>query len=230
MSAWTDLKGTTENFFRVGGIAGLKAIAGGLQLRNFGDTADNKIVASRAELSGDDLLINSDAAGTGSDWTFTLARNPVQTANLTIQAPPAKGTDGFFLRQKPGTAGGVLELELASVAAAGGSLIQDTTTIAFGAGVTNAMFSTPSGAIIEKVKVIIDTPFNGTPTLTVGIAGTTAKYMGAAQNNLNGVAADSYESTPNLPSTAGESLIATYAAGGATVGSARIIVSYSVPT
>jgi hypothetical protein len=92
------------------------------------------------------------------------------------------------------------------------------------------LFSTPSGAIIEKVQVIIDTQFNGTPTLTVGISGTTSKYMTTTQNVLTDVAGTGYESNPRLPSTAGEALIATYSAGGASAGAARILVHYSIPS
>ena len=107
----------------------------------------------------------------------------------------------------------------------------DTTTLGFGTASPLSLFSTPANAIISKIQVIIDTPFTGgTPSLTIGITGQTAKYMGATQNVLTGVAADTYESNPSLPSTAGEALIGTYAANGASAGSARILVHYVVPS
>lgn len=230
MGLFADIKGSTENAIRVGANFLLKGISGGFAVRNVGDTADAKIQASTLETSNDSILINYDAASSGNDWTFTFARNPAQTAALTVQAPPAKGTDGHFLRQKAGTAGGVLELELAAGGATSGAMIVDTTSLAFGTASPLTLFSTPANAVIHRIEVVIDTPFNGTPTVTVGIAGTTAKYMGAAQNNLNGLAGDVYQSNPGLPATAGESLIATYSAGGASAGAARILVHYSVPT
>jgi hypothetical protein len=105
----------------------------------------------------------------------------------------------------------------------------DTTSIAFGTASPLTLFTTPASAIIHKVQVVIDTPFSGgTPTLTIGIAGTTSKYMGSGQNVLTGTAKDVYESNPG-ESAASESLIATYAAGGASTGAGRILVYYSVP-
>lgn len=230
MGLFADLKGSTENAVRVGANFLLKGITGGFAVRNVGDSADAKIQASTLETSNDSILINYDAAASGVDWLFTFARNPAQSANVTLQAPPAKGTDGHFLRQKAGTAAGVIELELAAAGAAAGATVVDTTSLAFGTASPLTLFSTPTGAVIHRVEVVIDTAFNGTPTLTIGIAGTTAKYMGATQNNLNGTAGDVYQTNPGLPSTAGEALIATYSAGGASAGAARILVHYSVPT
>lgn len=230
MSLISDLLGTTSTTFKIGVNNIVKAVAGGFNIRNAADSADGKIVVSRVESSGDDLLINSDAVGSANDWTLTLARNAAQTANLTVQMPPAKGTDGYVLRQKASTAGGVLELELAAAGSTSQCIASDTTSLAFGTSSPLTLFSTPSGAVIDRVLVVIDTAFDGNPALTIGIAGSTSKYMTATQNVLTAVAGSGYDSHSNLPSTAGEALIGTYSAGGATVGAARILVFYSVPS
>ena len=121
MGLFADLKGSTENAVRVGANFLLKGITGGFAVRNVGDSADAKIQASTLETSNDSILINYDAAASGVDWLFTFARNPAQSANVTLQAPPAKGTDGHFLRQKAGTDAGVIERELAAAGAAAGA-------------------------------------------------------------------------------------------------------------
>jgi hypothetical protein len=53
--------------------------------------------------------------------------------------------------------------------------------------------------------------------------------MGSSQNVLQGIAKDVYETNPG-EAAASEALIATYAAGGASAGAARILVYYSVPS
>jgi hypothetical protein len=228
---WVDAIGTQLNSFLVGlGTTGLriKNVSGGLVARNKADTSDAVITGSQVRASGDSILINSDALSTGSDWAFQLSRNPAQTAALEVQAPPSKGTDGYFLRQKPGTSAGILELELA--APVSGAPTIDTTNLAFGTTSPLALFTLPANAIVNKVEIVIDTPFNNTPSLSIGITGTTSKYASATQIDLTEGATTSFEITPNVAANASaENLIATYTAGGATAGAARILVTYSVP-
>jgi hypothetical protein len=228
---WLDAIGTSLGSFLVGlGSTGvrLKNVSGNMSVRNKADNADVNLTAARLLASGDNILINSDAANTGSDWTFQLSRNVAQSAALEIQAPPAKGTDGFVLRQKAGTAAGVLELELAAPVA--GAPTQDTTSLAFGTTSPLALFSLPANAVVDFIDIVIDTPFNGTPTLSIGITGTLSKYMSATQIDLSETAGTSFNISPNItPSGTVENLIATYAAGGATAGAARILVTYAVP-
>jgi len=107
----------------------------------------------------------------------------------------------------------------------------DTTNLAFGTGSPLTLFTLPINAVIHKCQVIIDTPFNGTaPTLSIGISGTTSKYMGATDNNLKGTAEDIYETTPGKTAMGGtEALIATYVPDSSGAGAARILIFYSVP-
>lgn len=229
MSLFSDLLGTTRAFFRIG-LSGprLKNSAGNLAVRNAGDTADVELTASKANISGDSIVINSDAAGTGSDRLLTILRNAAQTADLTLVPPTAKGTDGYLLRQKAGTAAGVLELELVAPTGTQAQVTAETTSLAFGAAATTAMFTLAATGIIQSIQVVVDTPFNGTPTASVGIAGTTSKYAASTDIDLTAAAATVFQIHPGLPAPgAPENLIITYSAGGATAGAARFIVYYA---
>jgi hypothetical protein len=231
---WIDAIGTSLSSFIIGlGNTGvrLKNTAGNLVLRNKADSADVTVTTSRLLNSGDNILINSDAAGSGNDWTFQLSRNPTQTAALELQAPAAKGTDGYVLRQKAGTAAGVVELEFAAPGGtSSGTVIIDTTSLAFGTSSPLTLFTLPSGAIVSQVEVVIDTAFDGAPSLSVGIAGTTSKYLAATHVDLTELATTSFVFSPNLPAPGSdENLIATYSAGGASDGAARILISYVTP-
>lgn len=226
---FTDLLGTTRAFFRIG-LTGprLKNTGGNLSVRNAGDTADAELTTSLLHNSGDSIEINSDAAGTGADRKLTLRKNSAASADVTIDFPAAKGTDGYLLRQKAGTAPGVIELELVAPTSTAMNEAVDTATLAFGATSPVALFTQAATAVIDKVQVVIDTPFNGTPSVSIGIAGTTSKYVSATDIDLTAAAGTVFEIHPGLPAPgAAEALIATYSAGGASAGSARVIVYYA---
>jgi hypothetical protein len=92
-----------------------------------------------------------------------------------------------------------------------------------------ALFSTGAGDIIDAIEVIIDTPFDGAPSLSIGVAGTASKYLAATDVDLTQPAATVFKVHPGLPAAGIEALIATYAAGGATVGAARLLVHFATP-
>ncbi|MBW4469319.1 MAG: hypothetical protein KME45_03545 [Stenomitos rutilans HA7619-LM2] len=233
MSKVLDVIATSLSKFQIaiGGVT-LKNSSGNLLVRNPADSADAAVTASQLNNSGDAIVINSDAASTGTDWALTIGRNPAATAAVTLYAPPAKGTDGFFLRQKAGTAAGVLELELASTSGASNQLTTDTTSLAFGTTSPLTLFTLPANAVVEAVRVIIDTPFTGgTPSLSVGITGTTSKYMSSTQVDLTATAQTIFEVYPGRTANgSSENLIATYAANSASAGAARIEVDYAIPS
>lgn len=222
---WSDLLGTTLSFFRIGRTGPrLKDTSGNLTVRNSGDSADVSVTASQLNASSNTgLVINSDAAGSGADWTTTIARPASgQTANLTLTLPVGPGSTGQVLSTDG--SGVTSWISVATDA----TWTAESTSIAFGDGSTVTMFTLPANAIIDTVKVIVDTAFDGTPSLTVGITGDTAKYMGSTDNWLSDVAV--FETNPGIPSSGSpESLIASYSAGGATAGAARIVVSYATP-
>jgi len=228
MAKWLDLLGSTVARIQIG-IAGvsLKNSSGNLLVRNAADSADASITASTLNNSGDSLVINSDSVGSGADWQVVLARpTSGMSANTRFQFPPTNGTASFVL-QTDGSG------NTSWVANAGSTnqVTTDTTNLAFGTASPLTLFTLPANAVVETVRVIIDTAFNGTPSLSVGISGTTSKYMGTSQVDLTATAQTVFEAYPGRTSVGTtEALIATYAAGGASAGAARIEIDYAIPS
>jgi hypothetical protein len=93
------------------------------------------------------------------------------------------------------------------------------------------MFTLPANAVVSEIAVVVDTSFNGTPSLSVGITGTLSKYLSSTQVDLTQPATTTFEIQPGMASVGTtEAIIFTYAAGGASAGAARILVSYSIPS
>jgi hypothetical protein len=228
MAKWIDLIGTSLNSLKLGltGVL-LKNTSGNLTVRNNADSADASVTASTVNVSGDSLVINSDAANTGADRSITLTRpTSGMSASYTLTLPVDDGTPGQVL-QTDGT--GSL-----SWTTSGGSTADKLsfvqTALAFGSTSPVAMFTLPANALVKEIEVIIDTPFDGTPSLSIGISGTVSKYFPATQIDLTTSSKVSFVNSANeIPSVSSENLIATYSAGSATVGAARIITSYVIP-
>lgn len=223
---FADLIGTTLGYFRIGKTGPrLKDNAGDLDVRNSADSADAAVTAEQFKASSDTgLVINSDATGTGADWKVSIARPATgMTADWTLTVPDSPGSPNQVL-QTDGS-GTTVWVDAAS----GATDISDSTTVTFGSTTPVAMFTLPANAVILSVNCIVDTVFDGTASLTVGVVGDTAKYMGAADNDLQEIAV--WQTNPGAePVGAAEALIVTYADGGATAGSARVLVNYSVPS
>lgn len=225
-----DLLGTTFDKLQVGigaTAVSIKQVAGKLRARNKADSADVAVVGSVIAASGDFLELNEDAVGAGADWKMTLARPPAgMTAARTITLPGEAPTAGFALITD---ASG--NLSFSAIAAGNDKIITDTTTLAFGSVSPLSLFTLPANAVVLDIAVVIDVAFNGAPSLSIGIAGTVSKYLGATQVDLTQVATTAFEIQPGLTAVGvAEALIATYAAGGATAGSARLLVAYSIPS
>lgn len=227
MSVWSDLLGTTQSFFRIGltGVR-LKNNAGALAVRNAADSADAAVTASAVNVSGNSIVINSDAAATGADWQITLSRPSTgMTANYTLTLPVDDGSPSQIL-----STDGSGNLSWTSVAGTTDKETVDTTSLAFGTTSPLALFTLPANALITKILVVIDTAFNGTPTLSVGISGTASKYLSSTSVDLTASATTVFESNPGItPTGSTEALIATYSGGGATAGAARIVIHYAIP-
>ena len=227
MSKFLDLLGTSLTQFRIaiGGVL-LKNNTGNLVVRNPGDTADAQITASQINNSGDQIVLNSDAANTGADFSVTVARPAAgMTAGWTLTLPTSAGTANQVLQTN---GSGVTSWAAAGNTAACATV--DTTTLAFGSGATVGMFTLPANAVVLSVRVIIDTAFNGTPSLSIGISGNASKYMSATQVDLTAAANTVFEAYPGRTSVGTtEAIQAAYTAGSATAGSARMEVEYAIP-
>ena len=229
MGLFADLIGTTKAYFQIA-IGGVKLgnSAGNLTVK---DNADEyaDVTVKKAFLSGDELEINSDAAGSGADWKLKLARPATgMTEELVLTLPPTHGSPNQVLATD-----GAGNLSFVTAGTTTQMVAVDETALSFDTSSPVAMFNLPVGAVVEMVRVIIDTPFNGTaPTLSIGIAGTVSKYMAATQVNLKGAAKDVYEAKPAEAAIVDspEAVIATYVADTASAGAARIEVHYTIPS
>lgn len=228
MGIWKDLLGTTSSFFRIG-LSGvrLKNSSGNLLVRNAGDSADAEVTASKVNISGELIDINSDAAGSGADWKYTI-RRPISgmTAAVDLTLPVDDGTASQVLSTD---GNGVLSW----VSAGDTSLADkvDTTSLAHNSSSEVAMFTTGASDVIEYIDVVVDTAFDGSgpvPSMSVGVTGTVSKYVASTQVDLTTLG--QYRVHPGLAAQGAEALIITFTAGGsATAGAARVLVHYSTP-
>lgn len=225
---FSDIIGIIGTSLRLG-IGGLilKNTSGKIRARSAADDGDAPLVGSVIAASGDDIELNEDAADAGADRKYTIRRPSAGMAGaLTLVLPADAGANQYVLATD-----GAGNTYWASSAAASNLEATDTTDIAFGSASPVAMFTRPANAVIAKLQVIIDTPFDGAPSLSVGVSGTTSKYLASTAVDLTMAAGTIFEVSPGVAASgATEDLIATYAAGGATVGAARILVSYVIPS
>ena len=226
MALWQDLAGTLGAFMKIGltGVR-LKNSSGNLLVRNTGDSADAAVTASQVKISGENFEINSDAAGSGADWKYTIARpTSGMGAAVTLTLPVDDGTASQVLQTDGSGA-----LSWASAGSTAADEKVDTTSLAFGTSSPVTMFTTGAADVINWVRVTIDTAFDGTPSMSVGIAGTTSKYMASTEVDLTAAAFTVFEVHPGKAAQGAEALIITYSAGGAAAGAARVEVGYDTP-
>lgn len=227
MGIFSDLLGSLRNTFKIGGTSGvqLKNLSGHLSIRNPADSADANLTANKVSASGDSIEINSDAASTAADWKYTLQRpTSGMAAALSITLPPDAGTANQVLQTN---GSGVTNWASAASTASCDKI--DTTSLAFGTASPLTMFSTGAQDIIDEIEVVLDTPFNGSSVMSIGIAGSTSKYMSTTDVDLTSPAGTVFKVHPGLPAAGVEALIATFVSGGATAGAARILVHFATP-
>lgn len=206
MSFWSDLVGIIGSSLKLGfqGIT-LKSSSGKLQVRNTEDSAAASVVVSVLELGGGNTILRS--GGSGDITLPSGAGSPNQ----------AVVTDG---------AG---NWSYAAVAGGNDKAIVDTTTLSFGSAATVAMFTLPATAVIQEVRTIVGTVFNGASSMSIGISGQLSKYVPSSAVDLT--TTGTYVFHPDLDgSGSSENLIVTYSVGGATAGAARILVTYVIPS
>jgi hypothetical protein len=103
-----------------------------------------------------------------------------------------------------------------------------STDLAFNsAAIVSAVFL-PTNSIILSIEVIIDATFDGAPTVSVGVTGDTSKYAATSSIDLLDVPEGvSLVYNGKIPTISDENVNLYYTAGGATVGSARVIITYT---
>jgi hypothetical protein len=213
MAFWQKLTGTSVGAFIIG-LTGVRLKnSGGLQVRNNADTAF-------ANVQAQDVIISNNTSG----FDVSLISSASQTADISLTLPANTGSVGQVL-QTDGT--GVLSWVSAGSNAS--SIKIDSTTVNFGDGATITAFTLPANAVVYSTRCIVDTAFDGTPSLSVGIAGNTSKYMNASDLSLLFPAETVFEAVNGkLPVGTTEAIEIAYTAGGATVGSARVEVQYAI--
>lgn len=227
-----DLLGILGSKLQLGiGGPNLKNNSGAIEARNAADNAYAVIRASLHATYGDDFELNSGAAGSGADWKFTLRRPSTgMTHPLTVVFPSGDPTTGQALTVASFTSN-IITLQWTTIAAGNDKVVVDTTSLAFGTSSPLSMFTLPANAVVREVRIIIDTAFNGTPSVSIGITGTTSKYMGSTQVDLTAAAGTVFSVDPGLASNGStENIIATYSAGSASAGAARLEVAYCIPS
>ena len=225
MSKFSDLFGTSLSFFRIG-LTGprIKSNAGTIEIKNAIDSAFVGVKVLIVQATGNAIELNANTADTGADRRYSLVRPSTgMAAAVTLTLPATTGSAGQVI-QTDGT--GILSYVSAGSTAS--CQTTDTTSIAFGSTSPITMFTLPINAVVNNVRVIVDTAFSGTPSLSIGITGTTSKYMAANQMDLAVIGV--YEAYPGLAALGTtDAIIATYSAGAAAAGTGRIEIDYSVP-
>jgi len=99
--------------------------------------------------------------------------------------------------------------------------------VAFNSSATINTINLPIGSSIIDARLYVDTVFDGTPTLSVGVSGDTSKYVSTSDIDLTSAGAYPVITNP-LAATTEESVIISYSSGSATAGSARLLLVYGV--
>lgn len=234
MGMFSNLLGTSETKFRIGLTGPTVKQESGTEasIRNTADSAYATLRALLYKTFGNDFELNSGAAGSGPDWKMTLRRPSTGMTLDVVFVLPAAGapTTGQVL-SVTSVAAGVITLGYATVPTGTDQVRCDTTSLAFGSSSPVTMFNLPAGAVVRLVSITIDTAFNGTPTVSVGITGTTSKYAPTSAFDLTAAAGTVFQYVPGTQAPGAiEAIIATYSAGGASAGAARIEVEWVIPS
>jgi hypothetical protein len=144
-------------------------------------------------------------------------------ANYSITLPVDDGSPGQVL-----STDGSGNTTWVSAASTASSWKVDTTSFAFGSSATITAFTLPANAVVDTVTVIVDTAFDGTPSLSVGNASAASKYFASTDGLLT--IADRYD-VPYQGVALGttDAIEISYVAGDATVGAGRMLVTYANP-
>jgi hypothetical protein len=149
------------------------------------------------------------------------------TASWTLTFPTTPGSTGQVL-----STNGAGVTSWVSAGSTGDLTHVDLTALSFGDSATKSMFTLPAGATLDKVRMIIVTPFNGTaPTVSIGPnGGSASKYATTTQTDLKDTAGSIWEVFyGGVPNVSTEALELNYVASGSSAGSANFYVYYSTP-
>jgi hypothetical protein len=206
----SDLIGTIRAYFKIATVR-LKDSSGVLEVKNSGDTA-------YANANAHTLGI----AGSNASNKVTLTAPAGLGGNVALVLPPAVGTLGYVLSDTDGA--GTLGFVAPTSNAA--TIQVEEFTQATSSPIT--ILAPADDSVITRVIVVVDSAASaGSPTLSVGVAGTAGRDMAATDNNLK--AAGIYEVNPmtDVGTDPGD-IIATLVPDSQTF-SGRVYVEVTVP-
>lgn len=211
MKIISDLVGTLQSYLRIGTVQ-VKNDSGVVRMRNAGDTVNVPMTAS----------IIAAIAADGKRSGFSVPEGMSGDVDYTM--PNADGSTNQVLMTN-----GSKVLSWGTVAIDNNTVKEQIEVIAFGTTSPVAMFTPPANARIMKVLVDVETAFNGTaPTLSVGVAGGTSRYMGTTENLLK--TAGLYEVSPMYEEDGTpDEVIVTFNMDSSSEGSCRVSVTYANP-
>ena len=99
MSKFSYLFGTALSFFRIGPNAGIKSNEGRIEIRNAIDSDFVGVKALIVQATGNTIELNANAAATGADHKYSIARPDTgMAAAVVLTLPPNVGTAGQILQ------------------------------------------------------------------------------------------------------------------------------------
>lgn len=223
-----NLKGTSNTIYQIGKLGvNLKNSSGNLLVRNAADSADATLTTSQLLNSGNSIILNSDAAGSGADWTYTFARPAAgMTAAVTLTFPIDDGAPGEVL-----STDGSGNLSWASNSSNPQGEVTYTVPVAFGDSSPITAFTLPTDGVVDWIKIITRTVFNGTaPTLTTGVNGGSASlFTTTAQSDLKTAGGYTNDVTDiDQTSLASQDIELTYVPDSSSAGAAEVVFFYHV--
>ena len=209
----SDLVGTLRSIFGIGN-RNIKNVAGILTVRDEDDTQYEAFAAGGFD-------VHSNASG----FKTTLRAAAGATGDTNFTLPPDNGASGQALVTD--AAG---NLSYATVGTGANQNKTEQAVINFNDASPIAIFTPPDDAVILRVTLVVDTDWDdNAATLSVGIAGDTARDMGANENKLG--KASTYEVAPYTEvGTPADQVIVTLNSATATQGAARLYIEYANPS
>lgn len=206
----SDLIGTMQSFFKIGTLR-LKNNSNVLEVRNSGDSGYLPAKMSTINLNNGSGNITLQSAASG-------------TVILTL--PTTDGNTGEVLKTD---GNGVLDW--VAISTESNAVKTESQVVAYNTASPVSVFTPPANSVIQKVFVTPTVAFNGTPAMSVGVAGSTSRYMGTTDIDLTDAALPVYEVTPMYTEDASpEEVIVTLSAGGASAGSCIVSIVYANPS
>lgn len=215
MRILSDLIGTLQNSFRISGML-IKYLGGSpINEAALRDKADSDYIGLVIRY----LQLKSE----GGNGTFILPGSP--SSDLTFTLPSDAGSTSQALLTD-----GAGNLYWGTVATGSNAMKTQEEIVAFNSAGSISLFVPPQNAIIHRVIVSVETVFDGAAELAV-VDGAANVLFSATASELDQEVV--FEGKPMFLSNAVDpndrEVSITYTAGGATVGSARVLVTYSNP-